>query len=179
MIKTKRDLEEYLLVDETANHFNKSFLGLFDLRKKFFRRLRKTEYLNNHCNGLFGKLHLNVSKFLLYRLTQKTGYEIPLNSFGKGLRIPHYGSIIVNSSSRFGDDCLLQSGVNISENCIGGNHIFFGAGSKILSNVKMGNDIIIGANAVVTKSFDNDNIVLAGVPAKKISDNGWKERVKI
>lgn len=33
---------------------------------------------------------------------------------------------------------------------------------------------IIGANAVVTKSFNEENIVIAGVPAIKISDKGMK-----
>jgi len=30
----------------------------------------------------------------------------------------------------------------------------------------LGNNVQIGANAVVNKSFDEDNIVLAGVPAR-------------
>ena len=37
-------------------------------------------------------------------------------------------------------------------------------------NIKTGT--IVGANAVVTKSFDEENIVVAGIPAKKISNNG-------
>ena len=32
--------------------------------------------------------------------------------------------------------------------------------------IKIGNNVSIGANAVVNKSFDEDNIVLAGIPAK-------------
>jgi len=37
---------------------------------------------------------------------------------------------------------------------------------KIFGPIKLGNNVIIGANAVVNKSFKEDNIVLAGIPAK-------------
>lgn len=48
-----------------------------------------------------------------------------------------------------------------------------------MSNVVVGDDVIIGANAVVTKSVDESNVVLAGVPAKIISYNGYKDRNKV
>ena len=38
---------------------------------------------------------------------------------------------------------------------------------------------IVGANAVVTKSFDEENVVLAGIPAKIISNKGYKNRTII
>jgi len=48
-----------------------------------------------------------------------------------------------------------------------------------VGSVTLGSGIAIGANAVVTKSFEEDNIAIAGVPAKKISDNGastWNKK---
>lgn len=48
---------------------------------------------------------------------------------------------------------------------MGGQHCYLGAGAKILIGVHIGNHTIVGANAVVTKSFDEENVVLAGVPA--------------
>lgn len=47
---------------------------------------------------------------------------------------------------------------------------------KILIGVHIGNHTIVGANAVVTKSFDEENVVLAGVPARIISHKGFKDR---
>lgn len=47
---------------------------------------------------------------------------------------------------------------------------------KILIGVHLGNHTIVGANAVVTKSFDEENVVLAGVPARIISHKGFKDR---
>lgn len=58
--------------------------------------------------------------------------------------------------------------------------VYLGAGSKLLIGVNLADNIIVGANAVVTKSFNELNIVIAGIPARKISDKGTKSgRVKI
>jgi len=32
-------------------------------------------------------------------------------------------------------------------------------------NIKLGNNVKVGANAVVNKTFDEDNIIIAGIPA--------------
>ncbi len=49
-----------------------------------------------------------------------------------------------------------------------GKSCWLGAGSVILPGVVLGDNTIVGANAVVTKSFENGNVVIAGVPAKVI-----------
>ena len=169
MIQSKNDLKIFLAADKEANGFRKAF-GLFDATRKYLIRLRKTEYLLN-CHK--SKSRLLFSKYLLYKLSLKTGFSIGLNSFGKGLYLPHHGCIVVNSSAKFGDNCVVQCGVNISEGVVGGNHCYLGAGAKLVIGARIGNDVIVGANAVVTKPFLEDNIVLAGVPAKKISNNGF------
>ena len=61
----------------------------------------------------------------------------------------------------------------------GGQHCYLGAGAKILIGVHLGNHTIVGANAVVTKSFDEENVVLAGVPARIISHKGFKDRKNV
>ena len=53
-----------------------------------------------------------------------------------------------------------------------GGGIYLGAGSKLLIGVNLADNIIVGANVVVTKSFNEPNIVLAGIPARKISEKG-------
>ena len=110
---------------------------------------------------------------MLYKLSIKTGITIGINSFDKGLYILHYGCIVVNGTARFGDNCVVQCGVNVSSDVIGGNHCYLGTGCKLMIRISIGNDTIVGANAVVTKSFDEDNIVIAGVPAEKISNKGF------
>lgn len=132
-------------------------------------------------------INTNSSKFLifLYRrrllaLSERLGITIGPNCFGKGLYIPHYGSIVVNGTAKFGDNCIIQNGVNVSEGVVCGGGIYLGAGAKLLIGVHLADNIIVGANAVVTKSFEENNIVIAGIPAKKISNKGTKSgRLKI
>ena len=45
-----------------------------------------------------------------------------------------------------------------------------------MKNVKISNDVIIGANAVVTKDIREENIVVGGIPAVKISNKGMATR---
>ena len=173
MIKNKQDYLEYLQADAAANHFDSSFSGRINLQRKFLRQLRKVEYLSNVRGN---KFRLALAKYRFYQLSVKTGFTIPPNTFGKGLFLPHLGTIVVNTTARLGDDCIVQCGVNISEDVVGGNHLFLGAGCKLMIGVNIADDVIVGANAVVTKDVAEPNIVVAGVPAKKISDRGFKNR---
>lgn len=112
-------------------------------------------------------------------LSERLGITIGPNCFGKGLYIPHYDSIVVNDTAVFGDNCIIKNGVNVSEGVVCGG-IYLDAGAKLLIGVHLVDIIIVGANAVVTKSFFEQNIVIAGLPAKKISDNGTKSgRIRI
>ena len=43
------------------------------------------------------------------------GFSIPINVFGPGLRINHYGLIVVNPKARVGAFCDIHQGVNIGE----------------------------------------------------------------
>ncbi|OQY43179.1 MAG: hypothetical protein B6242_15170 [Anaerolineaceae bacterium 4572_78] len=47
-----------------------------------------------------------------------------------------------------------------------GNNCWLGVNSTILPGVELGNHVIVAAGSVVTKSFPEDDIILAGVPAK-------------
>ena len=61
------------------------------------------------------------------------------------------------------------------------NGIVIGTGSVILGNIKIADGIAIGANALVNKSFKEENIAIAGVPARKVSSNGrseWNKRLE-
>lgn len=49
-----------------------------------------------------------------------------------------------------------------------GNDCWLATGCIILPGVKLGNHVVVAAGAVVTKSFEQDNIVIGGNPAKVI-----------
>lgn len=49
-----------------------------------------------------------------------------------------------------------------------GNNVWLSANVIILPGVRIGNNCIVGAGSVVTKSFEEDNLIIAGNPAKII-----------
>jgi acetyltransferase-like isoleucine patch superfamily enzyme len=51
-----------------------------------------------------------------------------------------------------------------------GKDCWIGTNAVILPGVQLGDNVIVAAGAVVTKSFPS-NVVIAGVPAKIISEN--------
>jgi len=53
-----------------------------------------------------------------------------------------------------------------------GNFCWLSANCVILPGVILGHHVIVAAGAVVTKSFKENDIVIGGVPAKKIKDIG-------
>ena len=61
-----------------------------------------------------------------------------------------------------------KSGIRI------GNHVWVGVDVVILKDVSIPSNCIIGAKSLVNKSFEEQNVVIAGTPAKIIKTNvGW------
>ena len=138
--------------------------------------MRKAEYYKNCSKTFLGKIYSKWVQFLYYKKRIKFGFSIPLNVFGPGLSIAHIGTIVVNGNARIGKNCRIQECTTIGATNgstlapILGDNIFIGSGARIIGNIKIANNIAIGANAMVNKSFEDDGITIAGVPAKKISD---------
>ncbi len=51
-----------------------------------------------------------------------------------------------------------------------GNDVWIGGNSVITAGVTLADGIIVAAGSTVTKSFDEKNIIIGGVPAKKITE---------
>lgn len=105
-------------------------------------------------------------------MSVKCGYDIGLNSCGKGLQLAHRGSIVISKNACIGEYCRIHVGVNIGENVEVGDRVYIGPGVKIFNHAKIADDIAIGANAVVNNSITEPGITIAGVPAKKVSEKG-------
>ncbi len=183
MIQNRNDYKEYFKEDLRATGLKKSLrVILFDRRYKFYKYLRLAEYYTNCKNGFFAKLIRLKYKVLCDRYM----WTIPINVFGKGLQLVHYGPIIVSGNSKIGDYARVHVGVNIgwapSHGVDGtpviGNYCYIGPGAKLFGPIVLGDNICIGANSVVNKSFEG-NCTIAGVPAKKISDNTSKAYINI
>lgn len=170
MINNKSDLIEYLNEDKRIMNTDRKKPSIHQVCWKYLILLRKAEYYTNVCGG--GVLK-KWYQFRLNALSIKTGIFIPINTFGKGLALPHYGTIIVNESARFGDYCVIQAGVNVSANVHGGSYVYLAPGAKINENLTIADHVIVGSNCVVTHSVEYEGCTVAGVPAKKISDKGF------
>jgi serine O-acetyltransferase len=184
MIKTKEDYKNYLRADRKA--LGRSNSSIKDQVFRFFVPdyiynfqyiLRKVEYLKN----IKGKNILLNIIYIYYRLKFKKlslrlGFTIPPNVFGPGLAIVHYGTIVVNQNAKVGANCRIHpctnigaSGGDIKAPRIG-NNVYIAPGAKIFGDIDIANNLVIGANAVVNKSFDEENIMIAGIPARRIKE---------
>ena len=178
MISNKTDYIRFLKEDKIALGIKRKNPKLFgDEIWKFERQLRKTEYYYNCKKNIIGKVFYFYNMYKYHKLRVKLGISIPLNVFDSGLAIVHFGSIVVNNNAKVGKNCRIQDSTTIGATngnlnaAIIGDNVFIGSGARIIGNIKIANDIAIGANAVVNKDFITPGITIAGVPAKKISNN--------
>ena len=181
MISDKKEFYEFLMADKKALKRLTRKPKSTDLIWKYEILLRKCEYYNNCKKGLINKIILYYYRWNKHKIGIKCNFSIPLNVFDSGLSIAHIGPIIINSGAKIGKNCRIHVGVNIgteagkeSEAPTIGDNVYIGPGAKLFGKIKIGNNVAIGANAVVNKSFEEDNISIAGVPAKKISNKGSK-----
>lgn len=106
-----------------------------------------------------------------------------------------------NTSINIGNDCMFSDNIQIrntdghpiyditTNECLNklkenssiyiGNHVWIGYGATILKNTAILNNSIVGTQAVVTKKFDNQNVVIAGNPAKIVKKNVTWEKDNI
>ena len=142
----------------------------------FQHRLRITEYYYNSGQ----RIRYLFSTAILNRLRNKYSLNIGLNTCGRGLKVMHLGPILTNERVIIGDNVSIHTntafvaGGRSSETPVLGNDIVVGVGATILGGIHIADGIAIGANELVNKSFTEEGIAIAGVPAHKISDNGKK-----
>lgn len=152
---------------------------LKDRRFKFYKSLRMTEYYTNCKKDLVGKIIAKILRFRHTLLCDKYGWTIPINVFGEGLAIVHVGTIVVSGDAKVGKNCRIHACVNIgrapskegSGAPVLGDNVYIAPGVKMFGAIKIGDNTAIGANAVVNSSFPEGNCTIAGIPAKKISNN--------
>lgn len=181
MIATRSELKKYLKLEKTnysvsAAQFFLSFFGISEVGViwKYQKLLRKWEFHYNKKHRLRELYyHFRTSK-----IGMKYGVSIAPNCFDIGLKITHFGNILVNSNSKIGKNCLLNKNVSListsgtSDAPIIGDNCKIGVGSILIGGIRIANNIAIGAGSVVTKSFLDEHITIAGCPAKIISRKG-------
>ena len=186
MLSSKEDLRYYLKCDKIALKIPdriKRPRPFVDHIWKYEILLRKTEYYTNRTHSKIGRIISLFYKTRLQLFGEKLGISIYVNCFGPGLSIAHHGCIVVNGNARIGNNCRIHEGVTIgttngsSKAPVIGNNCFLGSGCKVIGEITIADNIAIGAGAVVVKDIMQDNVSVAGVPAKIISSKGSDQNV--
>ena len=140
-------------------------LCLFRL-SQFFRKLQKPYF------------YLTIPYLILYRFIVEwvLGIELSWNTkVGRGLKLYHGQSLVVNDKTILGNYCTLRQNTTIghkeledgtfSDAPIIGDFVDIGANVVIIGAIVIGNNIKIGAGSVVTKDLPSNGIYV-GNPAK-------------
>lgn len=142
--------------------------------------------------GEYGYARFNTSEKLKKKglipldLISNHGILDKLDNYGEGIQVMpgaivhKFASVgrqcIFNTNSTVDHECLIGDGVHImgGASIAGrvkiGNFSTIGTNATVLPNLNIGTNVYVGAGAVVTKDVE-DNLIMAGVPAKPISKN--------
>lgn len=179
MIRNKEELIYYLDCDRIALDKPYKRPRIFhDAIWSYQIDLRKSEYWTNCGKGVIGKICEKYYKAKVVLKGQRLGFSIGLNTCGPGLALVHYGCTVIHQNAHLGENCRVHEGVTIGSNASAekapqiGNNVYIASGAKIIGDISIADGVCIGANAVVVRSITESNVTYAGVPAKKVSENG-------
>lgn len=130
--------------------------------------LRHVQISRNVISRSFWQVCLKLCSF-------KFGFQIPTETkIGRGFRIVHFGTIVINPCAIIGKNFNISQGTLIGYSdgkhrgspTIGDN-VCMNANSTIVGNVKIGNNVLIAPGAFI--NFDvPDNSIVIGNPGKII-----------
>lgn len=110
------------------------------------------------------------------RLGAKLGFIISAGCFGDGLKLEHFGSVIVNPKSRIGKNCIIHGNCCIGSNGgypddspVIGDNVDIGQNAQVLGGITIADNVRIGAGAVVVKDVLTPGVTVVGVPGKEIT----------
>ena len=138
------------------------------------RLLREAEYYHNCKTSLSWTPYYAYLWHKLQQSSIKLGFTIPLNVFGPGLVITHWGTIIVSPKAQVGANCNLGNDTHIARKTARfdnapriGDDVKIGAGARILGDIELADRIVVGTNAVVTKSFTEPRLQSPAFPQRR------------
>ena len=124
---------------------------------------------------LLGRLHWALSQIV----ETLTGITLPKEAvFGPGLRIHHFGGVVVHRDTVAGARTTLRQGVTLGERTSGGgvpvlgDDVDVGAHAQVLGPVRIGDGARLGALALVIKDVPPGGIALAGAAVVREARSG-------
>lgn len=122
----------------------------------YIRCKRLASYYNS--KSLKHKVITGGGNWLMRRIGRKLGFQFGTASIGFGIKIFHWGSIVINGKAIIGENFCVYPGV-----CIGrtaddgvpkiGNNVTFFTNSAAYGGITIGNNVTVAPNAVVTMTF--------------------------
>lgn len=133
---------------------------------KYLKVFRKFQANRENVWGLFYKKILN-------RYNKKYGMDFGCcPNFGQGIIIGHWGRIVINPETKFGDHIFLTHNVTIGRDVRGkregvptiGNRVCIRTNATVVGKITIGDDVLIAPNTFV--NFDvPDHSIVVGNPA--------------
>lgn len=76
-------------------------------------------------------------------------------------------------------DSITNERINYAQNIVIGDHVWVGSHVSILKGAHISDNSVVATRALVTKTFLESNILIGGMPAKKLKENiNWtRERI--
>ena len=141
--------------------------------KQFVQCLRKEEFYKFHKKNKILQYYFGRKKNIL---GARLGFFISAGCFDTGLKIYHYGSIIVNPKSKIGKNCTMHGnccigskGTFTDDSPVIGDNVDIGQNAQILGGITIADGVKVGAGAVVTKSIVEPGVTVVGIPARIVN----------
>lgn len=128
-------------------------------------------YIFRHVQESSNVISRGFWSVLLKLCSFKFGFQIPATTqIGRGFRIVHFGNIVINPSTKIGNNFNIAEGALIGnaqgKHCgtpIIGDNVCIQANSIVVGGIKIGNNVLIAPGAFV--NFDvPDNSIVIGNP---------------
>jgi serine O-acetyltransferase len=121
---------------------------------------------------LFGMLMYQLAKFIF-----KCDIH-PAAKIESGLHLVHGFNVIIGAGATLGSNVCIFDSVSIGKKNVGElregmpnikNNVILGTGAKVLGEIDIEEGVLVGANSVVIHSILQNNVNVAGIPARVIS----------
>ena len=169
----RADLTAYDLRDASTVRLLRTLASEPQIRWQL--RLRLVELLLNRARSRPGRVVAVLARWRVQQAGVRLGFTIPPNVFGPGLKLPHWGTIVISPDAVVGRGCVVHPGVTLGVNHGRapqlGDDVYVGPGAKIFGGLSIGDRVTVGANSVVTRDVPADTRVV-GAPARAIRGIG-------